>query len=264
MEADTRAAALAAQPAYVAKKAVDDAKTGRPGRPPKSPDDTPPPERQSNLTGPDSALMRRSDTHEYRQASNAQVVVCAAGSQLILATDLVATTADAPGFAQTVLRMQDTVGLPERVLADTGYASRQAVETLHAHGIEPLVAIGRTQPHRPYDFRPPPSPRTPRKIVEPWRIAMQVKLETKDGKAHYKKRQRTVEPVFDIIKSAIGFRRFSLRGIGRAATEWTLVALAYNCRRMVTLGQRDHDHAPSPRLQHMPISHSHSLNPTGC
>jgi hypothetical protein len=49
-----------------------DAKTGRRGRPPKPPEDDPPPTRQSNLTDPDSALMRRSDAHEYRQAYNAR------------------------------------------------------------------------------------------------------------------------------------------------------------------------------------------------
>jgi len=235
MEAEARAEAEAARPAYEAKKAAYDAKKGRRGRPPKPPDDAPSPERQSNLTDPDSALMRRSDAHEYRQAYNAQAVVCADGAQLILATNLVATSADAPSFAETILAMQGTVGLPERVLADTGYASGPAVEALQAHGVEPLVAIGRTQPHRPYDFRPPPPPKTPRRITEPWRIAMKAMLETEDAKALYKKRKQTVEPVFGIIKSAIGFRRFSLRGIGKAATEWTLVTLAYNCRRMVTL-----------------------------
>ena len=115
-------------------------------------------------------------------------------------------------------------------------ASGPAIAALQAEGIEPLVAIGRTQPtHRPYDFRPPPPPKKPRRITEPWRIAMKAKLETEDAKALYKKRKQTVEPVFGIIKTAIGFRRFSLRGIGKAATEWTLVTLAYNCRRMVTL-----------------------------
>src|SRR3712207_7697605 len=47
---------------------------------------------------------------------NAQAVVCAAGSQLILATGVVATTADAPGFAATVLAMEGTVGLPSQAL----------------------------------------------------------------------------------------------------------------------------------------------------
>ena len=86
LEAEARAEAEAARPAYEAKKAAYDAKKGRRGRPPKPPDDAPPPERQSNLTDPDSALMRRSDAHEYRQAYNAQAVVCADGAQLILAT----------------------------------------------------------------------------------------------------------------------------------------------------------------------------------
>jgi transposase len=232
LEAEARAEAEAARPAYEAKKAVYDAKAGRRGRPPKPPDDAPPPERQSNLTDPDSALMRRSDAHEYRQAYNAQAVVCAEGAQLILATNLVATSADAPSFAATILAMQGTVGLPQRVLADTGFASGPAVETLQARGVEPLVAIGRTQPHRLYDFRPPPAPKTPRQITEPWRIAMKATLQTDDAKALYKKRKQTVEPVFGIIKSAMGFVRFRLRGIAHVATEWTLAALAYNCRRL--------------------------------
>jgi transposase len=63
------------------------------------------------------ALMRRSDVHDCRQAHNAQAVVCAEGSQ--------------------------------RILADTGFASGEAVAALQAQKIEPLVAIGRTRPHRP-------------------------------------------------------------------------------------------------------------------
>jgi transposase len=222
----------AARPTYEAKKAAYDAKKGRRGRPPTPPDDAPPPERQSNLTDPDSALMRRSDAHEYRQAYNAQAVVCADGAQLILATNLVATTADAPSFAATILAMAATFGLPKTVLADTGFASGPAVADLQAQGGEPLVAIGRTQPHRPYDFRPPPEPKTPRRISEPGRLAMKTKLETEDAKNLYKKRKQTVEPVFGIIKSAMGFVRFRLRGIQNAAAEWTLTALAYNCRRL--------------------------------
>ncbi len=54
-----------------------------------------------------------------------------------------------------------------------------------------------------YDFRPPPEPKPARRIAEPWRIAMKAKLVTEDGKARYKKRKHTVEPVFGIIKSAM-------------------------------------------------------------
>ena len=179
--------------------------------------------------------MRRSEAHEYRQACNAQAVVCADGAQLILATGITASPADAPGFAGTILAMETTVGLPRVVPADTGFASGPALAELQQRGIEPLVAIGRTQPHRPYDFRPPPKPKAARRITESWRIAMKAKLETDDAKTLCKKRKQTVEPVFGIIKSALGFLRFRLRGLQNVATEWTLIALAYNCRRITRL-----------------------------
>ena len=64
---------------------------------------------------------------------------------------------------------------------------------------------------------------------------MRHRLKTGSGKALYKLRQPTVEPVFGIIKSAMGFRQFLLRGLGKVSTEWTLVCLAYNFRRLHTL-----------------------------
>ena len=235
LEADARKQAETARPAYEKKKAAYDAKTGPRGRAPKSPDEEPPPDRQISLTDPDSRLMRRSDAHEFRQAYNAQAVVCAEGSQLIVTTGVVATSADAPSFADTVLSMEDTIGLPEKVLADTGYASGQAVRKLREKGIDPLVAIGRPCARRPYDFRPRPAGREPRRITEPWRLAMKDRLETTEAGDHYRLRKQTVEPVFGIIKSIMGFRRFSLRGLAKVTTEWTLVALAYNCKRMARL-----------------------------
>ena len=61
---------------------------------------------------------------------------------------------------------------------------------------------------------------------------MKAKLEGDDAKNQYRKRKQTVEPVFGVIKSAMGFTRFRLRGLLNAVTEWSLVALAYNCRRI--------------------------------
>jgi hypothetical protein len=137
MEAEAKAQADAERPDDEARKAAYDAKKGRRGRPPKPPDETALPTRQSNLTDPDSALMRRSDAHEYRQAYNAQAVVCAEGRQLILATNLIASPSDAPSFAATILGMQQTIGLPQAVLADAGFASGAAVAELEAREIEP-------------------------------------------------------------------------------------------------------------------------------
>ena len=51
------------------------------------------------------------------------------------------------------------------------------------------------------------------------------------GKAIYRLRKCTVEPVIGIIKETLGFRQFSLRGMTAAAGEWCLVCLAFNLKR---------------------------------
>ena len=45
-------------------------------------------------------------------------------------------------------------------------------------------------------------------------------------------RRQSVEPVFGIIKNVMGFRRFLLRGLATVFGEWSLVALAYNLKRL--------------------------------
>jgi hypothetical protein len=217
-----RLEAEAARPEYEAKKAAYDAKKGRRGRPPKPPDETPPPERQSNLTDPDSALMRRSDAHEYRQAYNAQAVVCADGSQLILATNLAATTADAPSFASTVLGMKQTIGLPKTVLADTGFASGPPWKRCKPKRPNHWSRSGLHSPHRPYDFRPPPKPKAGRRIHRAMAAGDESQIGDRRWQESIQKRKQTVEPVFGIIKSAMGFLRFHLRRLDNVANEWRL------------------------------------------
>jgi hypothetical protein len=41
--------------------------------------------------------------------------------------------------------------------------------------------------------------------------------------------------VSGILKSLMGFRQFSLRGIDRVRGEWSLVTRAWNMKRMFTL-----------------------------
>ena len=65
---------------------------------------------------------------------------------------------------------------------------------------------------------------------------MRHRLRTSAGQTLYKLRQQTVEPVFGIIKSVLGFRQFHLRGREKVALEWTLVCLAYNLKRLHRLG----------------------------
>jgi hypothetical protein len=61
------------------------------------------------------------------------------------------------------------------------------------------------------------------------------RLKTPEGRALYGLRKQTAEPVFRIIKHAMRFRQFLLRGKAKVSGEWQLVSLAYNLKRMQSL-----------------------------
>ncbi len=64
---------------------------------------------------------------------------------------------------------------------------------------------------------------------------MQQRLQTGAGRQLYGLRKQTVEPVFGVIKAAMGFRQFLLRGLAAVQGEWTLVTMAWNIKRMAVL-----------------------------
>jgi len=47
-----------------------------------------------------------------------------------------------------------------------------------------------------------------------------------------KKRSVTVEPVFGWIKEAMGFRRWTVRGLEKVQTQWLLLCTAVNFNRL--------------------------------
>jgi transposase len=61
---------------------------------------------------------------------------------------------------------------------------------------------------------------------------MRQKLDTEAGKAIYGKRKYTVEPPFGHIKSIMGFTSFSLRGVPKVKSEFKLVCIAHNLRKI--------------------------------
>ena len=142
----------------------------------------PPPGRQTNLTDPDSAIMRKSARHEYRQAYNAQAIVDADGSRLVLASDVLATSNDRQGFDAFIDELCRAHGKPGTLLADAGYGSKAIVEGLQRRKIEPLIAVTRRSKPRAYDFRPPREPdKPPPAIKAPWRKQMMAKLQTDEA-----------------------------------------------------------------------------------
>jgi hypothetical protein len=160
----------------------------------------------------------------------------AAGSLLVVATDVVQATNDkqqvAPMLAQ-LDALPDALGEVETLLADTGYFSEANVQACVTAEIDPLIAMGR-QPHHPplaERFAPaPPAPDNPTPVE-----AMAYRLKTPEGRKLYALRKQIPEPVFGIIKSALGLRQFLLRGLDNVRGEWTLVTMAYNLKRMFAL-----------------------------
>ena len=62
--------------------------------------------------------------------------------------------------------------------------------------------------------------------------AMAAKFETEPCKVDYRKRKWIAEPPNGWIKSALGFRQFSMRGLKKVNAEFKLVCMALNLRRM--------------------------------
>ena len=62
--------------------------------------------------------------------------------------------------------------------------------------------------------------------------AMADKFTCAQTQAAYRKRKWLSEPPNAWVKSVLGFRQFSMRGLAKAQAEWKLVCAALNLRRM--------------------------------
>jgi transposase len=211
------------------------------GQDPQPPSGTPEAKDQVNFTDEESRIMKAGNGQHFEQAYNAQAAV-EIESRLIVGAPVVNAPNDKEQLAPTFAAIVAEAGPVAEVLIDSGFVSEKAVQQLEANaygqptGVKVLAAVkrephGRTVAQLEKRADPPaPSPDAP--FLE--RLAHRV--ATKAGRERYRQRQQTVEPVIGIIKQALGFRRFSLRGLTKVRLEWTLVTLAYNLKRLFTLG----------------------------
>ena len=61
---------------------------------------------------------------------------------------------------------------------------------------------------------------------------MHEKLSSPAGRETYAKRKAIAEPVFGHIKAALGFRRFSLRGLAKVRAEWAIACTCHNLLKL--------------------------------
>jgi len=203
------------------------------GRPPKPPQPGPRDKDQYNFTDPDSRIMKNSRDDGFDQHYNAQAAVDQE-SLLIVATALSNHPNDKQEAEPTLEALPPQLGQPPAGALDNGYWSEANLEAFEARGIEPYIATGRQAHHRSWQTFFAEAPLPPPEDASPV-VKMAYKLQTEVGKAIYRLRKCTVEPVIGIIKEVLGFRQFSLRGLATAAGEWCLVCLAFNLKRLHVL-----------------------------
>ena len=244
-QAKTQIAARAAE-RYAREKAEFDKKmeqraakekdTGKKpgGKAPKAPEPGAREADQINLTDEESRIM---PVHAggFEQAYNAQAAVDAK-TMLVVATGMTQSPNDkeqVEPMLATLRAQEQRLGAVKCLIADTGFCSEKNIRACEQAHIEPLIAVARDEHHPGWRERhsepaPLPADATPTQ-------AMAHRLKTIAGRAAYAMRKQTVEPVFGIIKSVLGFRQFSMRGLSKVTGEWDLVCLAWNVKRMAVL-----------------------------
>jgi len=214
------------------KEAKSGKKTSGPA--PRPPQAGPRDKDQVNFTDEESRIMPSSEG--FVQAYNAQAVVDI-DSHLIVENHITQQPNDKQEIEPTLKGLKEAevhLGKAEDLLADAGYFSADNVKQCEAAKVTPYISDNRERHNLPRDERfksPPPCPQDADAVT-----AMAHRLRTTEGKAIYAKRKSTVETVFGIIKEVMGFRRFHLRGRDAAQGEWNLVCIAWNLKRMHTLG----------------------------
>ena len=212
------------------------ARTGKKpgGKPPAPPSSGVRPTDQINLTDADSRIMPAKGKG-FEQSYNAQAAVDTE-SMLIVATTMAQVATDkqqVEPMLKVIAGLPKELGSVEQLLADNGYFSAANVERCLQANIEPLLAAGRDRHHPHWEDRfTEPAPLTePASGVD----RMKHRLKTIQGRKLFGLRKQTVEPVFGIIKSVMGFRQFLLRGLDAVQGEWNLVTMAWNIKRMAVL-----------------------------
>jgi transposase len=146
---------FAAETAQYEKKKQKWENNDRRGHEPKPPASSgPDPKSQSNLTDPDSRIMRKSKNEAFAQAYNPQLAVDADGSQLVLGAYVSQISADNNELKPMLEAVSQNLGQkPQAVLADRGYINGPVIEQIQAQGIEAYVALSaEAYERRPYDL----------------------------------------------------------------------------------------------------------------
>ena len=201
-------------------------KDGKPkgGKPYQRDFGVPAPKAQDSFTDPESRIMKRAGGG-FDYSYNAQTAVDET-ALIIVAAEVVNTSSDVQQLPMVLAAVKAHTGkAAQQVLADAGYRSEAVMAELARTqpDTELVIALGR-------EGKVLAKPRDAQRY--PHTVAMAAKFQTEEGKSDYRKRKWIAEPPNGWIKSVLGFRQFSMRGLQKAQAEFKLVCMALNLRRM--------------------------------
>ena len=183
------------------------------------------PSRQYNFVDPDSRVMKDNARKCFVQAYNAQIATDS-HAQVIVAAELTQQTTDRQQLLPMVQAVREATGsAPETITADAGYWDTTSLRDPSLEAIQVLVSPD-SKPQPPGGPLPPNAPHNDDALH------MREQLASETGKALYAKRKATVEPVFGQIKEARNIRRFRLRSLKKAASEWKLICATHNLLKL--------------------------------
>jgi len=206
----------------------------KPGPKPKEPEDTVQRDRKANATDPESRIMNT--RQGYVQGYNGQAVV--SKEQIIVGADVTQEENDLYQLEPMIHETKESLdgaGIEKGIdtcTADTGYwRDDLPVKSIEAGGPKLLIAVQKDSKQREQCLDEEHSHgRIPADASS--RERMGRRLKTKWGKAKYKLRSQTVEPVFGQIKAAMGIYGFMRRGIDAVRSEWKLICSCHNLMKL--------------------------------
>lgn len=206
------------------------------GKDPQAPSENPDDKAQYNFTDPESRIMKAGNSKHFDQCYNAQAAVDLDGSMLIMGTYVTDCANDKNELQRIAAEVPKEFKQVTDICCDNGYFNEAQIKGLEAgNGPTVLASPGKTK--HGIDLEELLHPTAAQKLPEDasMKEVMKHRLKQPEKRDLYRKRKSTVEPVFGIIKEAIGFRKFLLRGLEKVNLEWDLVSVAYNIKRLHNL-----------------------------
>lgn len=182
-----------------------------------------------NLTDPDCGILHRKGAGTVI-GYNAQIGVDIQGAGLIVTQGISAKGADAELLGPVLAQMSPELGPVEQVIVDCGYESAAKAYELEKSSGTKVYYPPRAIP--PSDGPSKNRPNRWQRLVRHMRYLIKKRIESAHGQWLQRRRQTVAESTFAFIKATLGFRRFSLRGLQKVQTEWQLICLAFNLRKL--------------------------------